>query len=1292
MFCVFAFVLLFCAFLGSPFRAEAPVSNMALAVDLTAEAIRKRAREISEDGVYIGLFELAAYSVSKNRRVFACMGDKVLDVGAIFAPTLAPAVVDEVAEEFDEPIRVCGVKMVSELNWEAAAKKEDSVLPDINHWVIAKKVPHVKYTTLVRAVNDWWADKSKIRDAKTLAYAAGLLLMPTNTAGNCGIDALGFFEQKGRTPESFDRIRGELAGFMNSIADLPVWHDVYIACEGDDHLPQKEKKKSAKTVAASSLVGHKGCGETGGSASETASSLPLFGGGGATSLSTGASPKKAVSTHRIKTFSKGMLAKILGMTGAAEKETKKKKKEPPPGKKLVSVIGEKVSPSKPDAEMVDVPVPSADVVAASTGDTLTSGLAGGLEPTRAESRAIYSKNLAAIVGQMPEPSPDHTPSMKGWLEGLPQETQKDITSTYGKYKSVERLWVARFPRIKKAAPPARKRHNPSDLERRRLVALRFIAWLQADGKKSRQPLTDFMLLERRYDDGTVPKKDKQWLKRAFVQFSDPGRTTDLLGRPFAERSGSSPASAQQSGSLLALAQRRGGVRTDAEKRTPSRLLKRARGTQGRKFKAPDIQEELWQWFLTMRASFATTVSAHFILMKAHAIAHSMLQAMVLHNTFWDIPAITPSWLDRFKARYGIVWRYPNAKYKLNWDDLRKRCVATWLNLIRVQRFALFVLARTLFILGIDEKPMHFNEAGSKNVRTLELVGAQSVPLKTKHADTRERCSVLTSVTDDPALASCFMRPPLEIMFKAKTNQRIRNLLLPRNRRISVTYGPSGSYREADIISYLGTHLEEWTPERAASRDYKILMLDVAKSHVGESVVDFAWSRGYLTLYHYGGITGVLQVNDTDLHVLFEREFLRLEEVAFQRRAAIAPWDIGRTPQQVLDDVCTAWDSIDHLAVGVNGHLHTGLSFPTDGEEENRDRFVARAAREVWDSVGMNDARLRAIAEVDATLEAMQAEGKPIDMSMWRQFVQHPDNPGILPEGFEQEGELKPGEKPWIVPDIVGDAEERALDATLHATAGGEDTRLLQIVPGADDDPAVVAKAKARATHMALLEKIQALGREAGVPVREAAKHLNLLKRGREGESKESQRADALVRESFRERQAADAEKIRVEREAAALERASALEKRDADKVRKAAEAVNKAADQERKKKMAALPKEFSIEDLGHEHPQGGTKAHANMRMQALERLKLRSPPLPLGLEARWKSIKEAYAIRVGKEHKTKVGIVVSTAIEEVKKRLGKHLKDADADAAAGDPGAFEAFVDSIAPEKLKVKVLSSVII
>jgi hypothetical protein len=64
------------------------------------------------------------------------------------------------------------------------------------------------------------------------------------------------------------------------------------------------------------------------------------------------------------------------------------------------------------------------------------------------------------------------------------------------------------------------------------------------------------------------------------------------------------------------------------------------------------------------------------------------------------------------------------------------------------------------IYGIDEKPIHFNESGSKNVRTLEIAGAPEVRLKQNHAATRERVSIMTTVSSNLNAATQPARLPV----------------------------------------------------------------------------------------------------------------------------------------------------------------------------------------------------------------------------------------------------------------------------------------------------------------------------------------------------------------------------------------------------------------------------------------------------------------------------------------------------------------------------------------------------
>ena len=89
----------------------------------------------------------------------------------------------------------------------------------------------------------------------------------------------------------------------------------------------------------------------------------------------------------------------------------------------------------------------------------------------------------------------------------------------------------------------------------------------------------------------------------------------------------------------------------------------------------------------------------------------------------------------------------------------------WMNNIRVRRLAErcfgYDLAESIY--GIDEKPIHFNESGSKNCGTLEVQGAPIVALKENHSQTRERVSVMTCVTSNSELAASRRGPPLAIV-------------------------------------------------------------------------------------------------------------------------------------------------------------------------------------------------------------------------------------------------------------------------------------------------------------------------------------------------------------------------------------------------------------------------------------------------------------------------------------------------------------------------------------------------
>ena len=191
---------------------------------------------------------------------------------------------------------------------------------------------------------------------------------------------------------------------------------------------------------------------------------------------------------------------------------------------------------------------------------------------------------------------------------------------------------------------------------------------------------------------------------------------------------------------------------------------------------------------------------------------------------------------------------------------------------------------------------------------------------------------MTSAVSSELLAKSSRKPPVAACIKADSAQRAKAVVLPAYTNFSLDWTTTGSYDRVHFLSYLECWLEKWTPDRAASKDYRILFLDVAACHLGPEIEAYAWECGYVLVYHYGGTTSVMQVPDTHIHQPFSALYLEVEQAAFTARQMNEPGNVNRTLQEVLDDVVTVWRAMDHMK-GVNGHWETGVANKLDGTED-----------------------------------------------------------------------------------------------------------------------------------------------------------------------------------------------------------------------------------------------------------------------------------------------------------------------------------------------------------------------
>ena len=185
-----------------------------------------------------------------------------------------------------------------------------------------------------------------------------------------------------------------------------------------------------------------------------------------------------------------------------------------------------------------------------------------------------------------------------------------------------------------------------------------------------------------------------------------------------------------------------------------------------------------------------------------------------------------------------------------------------------------------------------------------------------------------------------------------------------------------------------------------------------------------------------------------------------------------------------------------------------------------------------------------LAQVDKALTDKQDSGVPLSMALWRDLVQHPADPGILPEGFEYEGELLPGENPWIdagdhIQSYRDRQQEHAIDASIDPVAACADLEeemqeASHIIAAVEaEEPAVVEEAKCeRLRALAVKLKLPQATREANLK-----KNLLLKKKNPKSTPKVTLRARLLLQRSLRARMEEESAKADKKREEALKQKA-----------------------------------------------------------------------------------------------------------------------------------------------------------
>ena len=411
-------------------------------------------------------------------------------------------------------------------------------------------------------------------------------------------------------------------------------------------------------------------------------------------------------------------------------------------------------------------------------------------------------------------------------------------------------------------------------------------------------------------------------------------------------------------------------------------LHRLRGRQGRPKKAAIIGELLWEWFASIRNSIVGRIPSTVVVNKAQQLCEDYVVESLRRGIDPQTPVVDGQWVRRWRVDRGVSFRKPNRKWKVPKDVLLERCQIFWSNVFRVRAFILAKFGYDPALWNFDQSPYHMNEAGSKETGTLALRGQPVVVLKEGHAATRTRWTMNTMCIsdfddanthggggiqgDEAAPTVVGMLPPLELMFKAQGCQLEHKLQasIPADASwMSVTTPPKGSYREEHVLAYLERHLEPWSGHRR----WRILLTDAYAAHMGDNIRRLAWHRGYIVILHGGGTTGVMQVNDTDLHQHLRRLYVEEEQNFLIAHNRAAPGQlVTPRPSDCIQWAATIWRRTSLHIRGSGGFKSVGAAVALDGSE---DHLVTREAKQVWDDVNMKSAREEALCDVATEFRA-----------------------------------------------------------------------------------------------------------------------------------------------------------------------------------------------------------------------------------------------------------------------------------------------------------------------------------
>jgi hypothetical protein len=389
---------------------------------------------------------------------------------------------------------------------------------------------------------------------------------------------------------------------------------------------------------------------------------------------------------------------------------------------------------------------------------------------------------------------------------------------------------------------------------------------------------------------------------------------------------------------------------------------RKRAKYARQRICEELDNEVWNWFVDRLATNKTRIWTSQIILVAQKYADTVKDDWRQRCDAGQadprrppkLPKIDAGWVRRWRYRFNVTYRTVNLRYKIPRKTFLSRLQVFWSNCIIMRKlFEMMFPGEKLEFIGFDQKPLWFNAISCE--KTYAKKGAKKVSVAENVSASRARFTAFTQcrswMTDTV--------PGIGVLFRigdAACSLRNLRASLQQGANTLIQGAPKGSYRLNQVLEFL-----RWAvPPKDELGKLTCVVLDWFAPHLDHAVDDMIHGLGHCVLRIGGGLTPVVQVEDTHAHRPYNNHYRTLEKEASAASWELRPGSLLECSRQtVLTRAEDAWKMVDH-AKCVRGWLHNGCTNALDGTQ---DAQLGSQVISYWEELGMDSIREQLLQDV-----------------------------------------------------------------------------------------------------------------------------------------------------------------------------------------------------------------------------------------------------------------------------------------------------------------------------------------